>query len=214
MSNRLTAFWLGGMGLMWSCAVIGCSGPTPDDKDDLVLVSKEFTVKQGSNANLMVIKGKGDLEIVGEKDGVTARFDKNPNPSTIVVSVAEEAKVGQVELIIKNKAGKTASLKITVQEVVLEQSTRSNVDVAQGGKEVTHKVQFIVQEGLLGYTKAKKAVSVSEGKDGLSAKLDNNGESITLSATKMAQLGEQELTVKGHKYTYKLKVTVKVADAK
>jgi hypothetical protein len=90
-------------------------------------------------------------------------------------------------------------------------SNNAQLDVEQGEKDVTHKVQFIVQDGFFGYEKAKKAISVSEGKNGLSAKLENTGESITLSATNTAQPGEQLLTIKGEQHTYQLKVTVKAA---
>jgi len=119
MRNRRTAFWAGGMGLMMSCILVGCTKEVRHDNEDLVLSSNEVTVTQGySAAPTVILSGQksGMDKIEGGKDGVTASFQ---NPGFLIfVNAARDAKVGQVELIIKNKAGKTASLKVTVQEPV------------------------------------------------------------------------------------------------
>lgn len=209
MSNRLTALWAGSMVLTLSCAV-GCERQaTPGT---LILNPREVAVSQGAKADPVWVTSKGGLEIEGEKDGVTASYDKGR--SAIVVSAARDAKVGPVELLIKDQTGQAVALKVTVQEVVLQPSTDASVEVERGGEEVTHKVQFIVQDGFFGYEKGKKAFRIGEGKDGLSAHLDKNGELITLRATNTAQLDEQELAVQGEKYMYKLKVKVKATASK
>ncbi len=77
--------------------------------------------------------------------------------------------MGELELTIKNKAGKTASLKVTVREpvnkLVGSNSVTNYVEGEQGEKDVDARF-FISAKDPNG---GKTEVSVSEGKDGLSA---------------------------------------------
>jgi hypothetical protein len=212
MKNLLTALWAGAMGLMLSCASVGCNA---DDKDkDLVLSNNEVVLSQRGSGGVRVNQGIPD-SIEGEKNGVKAEITDErgvgaAEPGRYIRLVVEDnAKVGKVELTVKNKnqAGKTATITVTVlkahyveTEHVLSLDS-DKIEVDQGGKEVTVKIA----RGWAG--------TVSDAKDGLSATVD--GKSIKLTASKDAKVGVQELTVKGETntayetLTAKLTVTVK-----
>jgi hypothetical protein len=208
MSNRLTAFGSLGMTAMMFCAA-GCS----KGGADRVLWPKEVTVHQGDKAEPVQVNLGDDPHVEGERDGVTASVSR-PAAYIVVVSAARNAKLGELELHIVSKAGKTAVLKVVVLEAVLEATDDKSAEVERGGAEVAHKVQFRTHDVFFEWEKEKKAFSVSGGKDGLSAKLDPSGELIRLRATETAQLGEQQLTVRGEKYMYYLRVKVKDAAPK
>jgi hypothetical protein len=210
MKNLVRAFLVGGTGLMLSCAAVGCKA---DDKDkDLVFLglgpNNQVGLAQGESTGVGVRQGTADA-IEGEKDGVKAVIDEEGR--LIRIAAADNARVGTVKLTVKNKAGKPATLTVTVRKAVFNPVGHEllldsdKLDVKQG-KEVAVKIKH----GWAG--------SVSDPKDGLSAKVD--GKWIKLTATSEAKLGVQELTVKGapdtayETLTVELTVTVKAAASK
>jgi len=111
MSSRQTAIWAGGIGLILSWVVVGCEGKSSKKEEPDI---QKVTLMQGNTSAAIVLGGSGQAKVEGEKDGVTASIEQN---GSIFVSAAKDAKVGAVELIIKDNAGKkVASLMVTVQE--------------------------------------------------------------------------------------------------
>ena len=149
-------------------------------------------------------------KIEGQKDGVTATIKKN---GFIDVNAAKDAKVGQVDLIVK-KAGKTALLKVTVKEPVnrlVGSIMAHRVEVEQGQAAT---VPYFIEKTV---TSGKGDISITEGKDGLTAKVEpgEKGFGFRVSAAKDAKPGFQELTIKAGSDTLDtLRVTVRAAAAK
>lgn len=211
MSQRM-ALCLGGAGVLWLSVIAGCekSASTPA-QSDLVLSSKEVTVVQGFGVTVFTGGADNVDQIEGQKDGVTATITKN---GFIDVNAAKDAKVGQVDLIVK-KAGKAALLKVTVKELVntLVGSIMAHprVEVEQG-QEAT--APYFLEKRV---ASGKGDISITEGKDGLTAKVEpsERGFGFKVNAAKDAKPGFQELTIKvGNDTLDTLRVTVKAAAAK
>jgi hypothetical protein len=109
MSNRGSAIWAGSMGLLLSYLIVGCTGGEKAQKGPEEL---KVTVAQGSSSGVMGPYSKG-ANVEGEKDGVTmTRNDQGFH----VVSATKDAKVGDIELTIKEAGRKIASVIVTVTE--------------------------------------------------------------------------------------------------
>lgn len=109
MSCRRSAILAGGMGLLLSCLLlVGCEGrQSQKDPEEL-----KVTVTPGDSSGVLGPYGNG-ATVEGEKDGVTATRNAQ---GFHVVSAAKDAKVGAVELTIKEAGKKIASVKVTVTE--------------------------------------------------------------------------------------------------
>ncbi len=201
---RKTVLSLGVVILLWLCVIAGCEKTSRPPQTGLSLSSNQVTLVQGFGETIST-GGVGAVDQVeGQKDGVTATI-KN---GFINVNAAKDAKVGQIDLIVK-KADNSALLKVTVKEPVSTGAwsvmAHPRVEVEQG-QEVTAPY-FIAKP-------VKGDISITQGQDGLNARVES-GETnyeFKVIAASDAKPGVQELTIKVGNDTHDtLRVTVKPA---
>ncbi len=167
--------------------------------DHSLTLPREIQVAPGESKTASILSGQL-ARIEGEGAGVTAVIDGRD----IKVTVAKDAKEGKVEFIVTDAAGQSAPLTVNVKKSVNAITASMtliqlvNATVERGGPEVAVK-----------FTNGK-ATSISEAKDGLTARLD--GESIVLTASKDAKLGGQTITIMSNEGETRL--TVKVESSK
>jgi hypothetical protein len=202
MSNRGRVIGGGIAALMLLCVNSGCSSRIVTNLKSQGDV--KVTVAQGESSGA-IMPDVPVSKIEGEKDGVTARLENG-----IIVATSRDAKVGEVELIVKDRDGKKAfSIFVTVKEHEIDLKFHvlgaKRVNVWQGADTEVRTSVVRGWEYTLGSTDATTDLAVTgkfQGAVKLSAEVSKGGKGLTVKF--------DPDVVKGNEQTSKLKI--KAAD--
>lgn len=194
-----TAVRLAALGML-ACAIAGC-GPSQETSSAVlnkgrepIMVQREVSVAPGESSTATVVYGQ-PVRIDGAGAGVTAIISER----NITVTADKNAKEGKVELTVYDEAGQSAPLTVVVKKATA--SISASITLIQFLNATVERGQEVVVKFTNG-----KAASISEAKDGLSARID--GDMIKLTASKDAKLGEQTVTIMSSEGETRLTVKV------